>query len=108
MPDAGWPKQVEAIDVLDKAWVVDEHVVYTQATNSCDAVCVPAGTALLFCWGTHAPWQQYLRKFRGNILLVFSGVDGRVRGGGSGWMNPRIYTRTHRRTHAHTMAMTLG
>ena len=71
--------RIDAYDILDPRWVVDEGITYNQVHNSHDAVAVPPPAALLFCWGTHAPWRAYLEAYKGNTLLIFSGVDDRVK-----------------------------
>ena len=32
----------------------------------------------MFCWGTMVPWEAYVQKCEGPLVLVFSGIDSRV------------------------------
>lgn len=60
--------RINAIDMLDPAIVVDEDVTYTQTLNCWDAPVVGKEDAMLFCWGTNAPWQTYVERHQGCVL----------------------------------------
>jgi hypothetical protein len=71
--------QVAAIDMLDPSIVVvDQAVTYEQVLDYWNADPVPPNAALMFCWGTKAPWEVYVQNCEGPLVLVFSGIDPRV------------------------------
>ena len=39
---------------------VTEHVKYTEVDNHWDRPEIAPGAALMFCWGTLAPWKAYV------------------------------------------------
>lgn len=68
-------KDVVGVDVQEQSEVqqfVLEKMHYRQVTRQGEVVNVPSNHALIFCWGTRAPWQEYIKKYNGNCLVIIS------------------------------------
>lgn len=71
-----------AVDMVPSGEAVTEGVQYTEVDNHWDRPEIAPGAALMFCWGTLAPWKAYVEAHaavHGTVILVFSGIDGRVK-----------------------------